>query len=339
MRVPDEYVSRQPSTIWSNIDGMRDAVPHIDATGLRKGYGSRVALDGVTLAVNSGEVVGLLGPNGAGKTTTLMILSTLLRPDAGEVRITGLPANSGGRIVRRKLGFVPQSIALYPSLSGMQNLILFARIHGVSEQEAQSESATALEAVGLTDRANDPVSVLSGGMQRRLNLACGLVHRPEVLLLDEPAVGVDPQSRERILFTVRKMADAGAAVIYSSHYMEEVERLCDRVLLIDSGRLVANGKVADLIASAGCRPRMDITFEDAMSSDWLNGVDRVHILSQSTDRIELELSSITQVGELLERARSAACSLREFSVHSPNLSDAFMSLTGHALRDPEGGSH
>jgi ABC-2 type transport system ATP-binding protein len=318
---------------------MSDAAPHIEATGLRKNYGSRVVLDDLSLSVNSGEVVGLLGPNGAGKTTTLMILATLLKPDAGEVRLGGTLARPGSLNVRRQLGFVPQSIALYPSLSGRQNLDLFARLHGMGAQEARREGMLALEEVGLGDRADDTISELSGGMQRRLNLACGLVHRPQVLLLDEPAVGVDPQSRERILLTVRRMAEAGAAVVYSTHYMDEVERLCSRVLLIDHGRMVANGTVPELIVAGGRRIRMEIVFEDLAPTGWLGEISDVHTISQSIDGISLELASMAQVSGLLERARGSGAKVREFRVHSPNLSDAFMSLTGHALRDPDAGSH
>jgi len=298
---------------------MRAATASLDATGLCKSYGPRLVLDGVSLSVGAGEVVGLLGPNGAGKTTTLLILAMLLRPDAGELRIAGLSPESGGDLLRRKLGFVPQATALYPSLNGLQ----------------RRECLRMLQEVGLADRASDPVSVLSGGMQRRLNLACGLVHRPAVLLLDEPAIGVDPQSREQILLTVRRMADAGAAVIYSTHYMEEVERLCDRVLLIDHGRVVADGTVASLIALAGHRPRMEITFQDAAPPGWLDGLSGVKLSHcNSEGKVALELTSLAQVSELLERARRSGAEVREFSVHNPNLSDAFIDLTGHSLRDP-----
>ena len=170
----------------------------LEATGLRKHYGERVALDGVSLSVDRGEIVGLLGPNGAGKTTTLSILATLLEPDSGTVRLAGLSPQSDRNALRRKLGYVPQAIALYPTLSARQNLELFARIHGAGKRQAAATTAEALESVGLSPRADDPVSILSGGMKRRLNLACAMVHRPEILLLDEPTVGVDPQSREQI---------------------------------------------------------------------------------------------------------------------------------------------
>jgi ABC-2 type transport system ATP-binding protein len=308
----------------------------IQAIGLRKSYRSRVVLDGLSLAVHQGEMVGLLGPNGAGKTTTISILAGLLRPDAGEVRVAGLTPRSGGTELRRKLGFVPQSLALYPSLSGLQNLELFARLHGIGRRQARSESMRALEEVGLSDRAHDPVAVLSGGMKRRLNLACGTVHGPEVLLLDEPAVGVDPQSREQILLRVRKAAQAGAAVIYSTHYMEEVERTCDRVLLIDHGRVVADGTVAELIARGGGHPLMEIAFADTPPPGWHSGLAGLVELSPAVPggRVILQLSDLAQISGVLERARSAGARLLDFTVHSPNLSDAFMTLTGHALRDP-----
>jgi ABC-2 type transport system ATP-binding protein len=313
----------------------------IEAIGLRKSYGSRVALDGVSLAVRRGEVAGLLGPNGAGKTTTLSILATLLRPDAGEIRIAGRSLQSGGNGLRRKLGLVPQSLALYQSLSAVQNLELFARLHGIRQREARAVSLRALEAVGLAERANDRVADLSGGMKRRLNVACGLVHDPEVLLLDEPAVGVDPQSREQILLSVRRLADAGAAVIYSTHYMEEVERLCERIFLIDHGRVVAQGTVAELIALGGGRPLMEIRIDGSPSVQWCSEIAGITVLSEEPSEgwIKLQLAELPQMGEVLDRARTAGLKIQDFTVHSPNLSDAFMALTGHRLRDPESELH
>ncbi len=308
----------------------------VEARGLRKSYGSRLVLDAVSLSVRAGQVIGLLGPNGAGKTTTLSILATLLDADAGDVRIAGVDARADPASVRRQLGYVPQSIALYPTLNASQNLELFARLHGIGRADARDACVRALEQVGLADRARDPVAMLSGGMKRRLNLACGLVHRPEVLLLDEPTVGVDPQSRENIFATIRAAAHAGAAVIYSTHYMEEAERLCDRVMLIDHGRVVAEGTVAELIALAGGQPRMELILDAPVAPGWHAGISGVTELAQAAGagRITLQLASLSQVSEVLERARSAGGRVLEFSVHSPNLSDAFIALTGHALRDP-----
>src|SRR5580704_7029438 len=215
--------------------------PILEAIEISKSYGARLAVDNLSLAVRPGEVAGLLGPNGAGKTTTLSILSTLMRPDSGRVLIDGKPAKSDARGRGRMLGLVPQSLALYPTLSAAQNVWHFARMQGMSSADASLACATVLADVGLSERASDPMHTFSGGMKRRLNLACGIVHRPAVLMLDEPTVGVDLQSREQILTLVRRYADAGAAVIYSTHYMEEAERICDRALLIDNGKLIADG--------------------------------------------------------------------------------------------------
>ncbi|MBV8362509.1 MAG: ABC transporter ATP-binding protein [Deltaproteobacteria bacterium] len=307
----------------------------LTAMGLRKSYGRRVVLDGVSLTLRRGEMVGLLGPNGAGKTTILSILATLLRPDGGEVRIAGIEAGSGRYELRRKLGFVPQSLALYPSLTPLQNLELFARLHRIDRRQARIESMRMLEEVGLTERAHDQVATLSGGMKRRLNLACGLVHRPDVLLLDEPSVGVDPQSREQILLAVRRSANAGAAVIYSTHYMEEVERTCDRILLIDRGQFIAEGTTAELIGRGGRGPLMEISIEDALPSGWYGGLAGVVELRSAPfdGRMVLQLAHLAQVNEVLDCARAAGVRVVNFAVHSPNLSDAFMALTGRALRD------
>jgi len=313
---------------------MSSPIP-IETAHLRKSYGARLAIDDLTFTVNAGEVVGLLGPNGAGKTTTLSILATLIAPDAGEVRIAGIDSRVAPDSLRRKLGFVPQSIALYPPLSAYQNLGIFARVHGLTRRLAEVRSIEILEAVGLRDRADDPVWTLSGGMKRRLNLACGMVHRPEALLLDEPTVGVDPQSRERIFMTIRAAANSGVAVLYSTHYMEEVERMCDRALLIDRGKLLAQGTVAQLIELGGRHPRIEIIFEKPPQPGWYDGLPGVTELAPVTaaPTVILELTSLRQVSELIERAHNAGGQLLEFAVHSPNLSDAFIALTGHALRD------
>jgi ABC-2 type transport system ATP-binding protein len=294
-------------------------------------------LDGVTLDVQAGEVVGLLGPNGAGKTTTLSILATSIKPDAGTVQIFGLDAHSYPDEVRRRLGFVPQSIALYPSLTATENLELFLRVHGLNRAAAHDSCMNALEVVGLVDRASDPVAILSGGMQRRLNLACGIAHRPGILLLDEPSIGVDPQSREHILRTIRGLVDAGAAGIYSTHYMEEVERLCDRVILIDGGRVIAAGTIAEVIAMADGRPRIEFTFAGATPTGWYEGTDATELPQpvNGAGRVTLALASVDAIAELLRRAHSINGGVQEFNIRSPNLSDAFMALTGHSLRGHE----
>ena len=314
---------------------MLEGQPTVKVCRLRKSYGERLVLDEIDFEVDAGEIVGLLGPNGAGKTTTLSILATLIRADAGEVRIAGCDSSREVGAIRQKIGFVPQSIALYPSLSAAQNVELFARIHRLGARQAREAASRALALVGLGDRAQDPVLTLSGGLQRRVNLACGMVHRPDILLLDEPTVGVDPQSRERIMETLRELANHGTAIIYSTHYMEEIERVCDRALLIDHGRLIASGTVAQLIALAGTRHRMEITLRGKAPTGLYSGMDGVEEVAFqiSSDEAVLMLADIGRVGQVLDRTLSAGCSVLEFNLHSPNLSDAFMSLTGHALRD------
>jgi ABC-2 type transport system ATP-binding protein len=312
--------------------GRDDDPPILQATDVGKSYGTRRALRDVSFAVRPGEIIGLLGPNGAGKTTTLSILSTVLAPDSGVVRIAGRSPRDEPAL-RRRLGLVPQSLALYTTLSALQNVRHFASMQGLTRRDATDAAIRTLDLVGLADRAHDTVRTLSGGMQRRLNLACGIVHRPAVLLLDEPTVGVDLESRERILALVRGLRDDGTGVVYSTHYMEEAERICDRVLLIDDGTLVADGTVETLIARAGARPRMELMGRAggrAWGGGGGGGVREVGD-SRGEGRLTLELASLAQVAPLLEQLNAAGIAVLNFNLHSPNLADAFLALTGRSL--------
>jgi ABC-2 type transport system ATP-binding protein len=309
--------------------------PILEAIGISKSYGTRLALDNVSLAVRPGEIAGLLGPNGAGKTTTLSILATLLRPDSGCILIDGTPPKTDRRGLGRMLGLVPQSLALYPTLSAAQNVWHFARMQGLSRDEAKDYCRRVLEEVGLSDRADDPMHAFSGGMKRLLNLACGVVHRPRVLLLDEPTVGVDLQSREQILARIRQYADAGSAVIYSTHYMEEAERICDRVLLIDRGKLIAEGDLEKVISLGGGRPRIELTYRGQLPDGRFGSLAGVREVDAavSEGKAILEMNSLAQVAEVLHGLRGLEVNVIDFNLHSPNLSDAFIALTGHTLRD------
>jgi ABC-2 type transport system ATP-binding protein len=310
--------------------------PRIEAEKLRKHYGDRIALDDVSLKVSAGEVVGLLGPNGAGKTTTLSILSGVMPPDSGEVRIGGITMNGSSPLARGKLGLVPQSIALYPTLTARENLLFFGRMQGLSGDAAVPRATELLDEVGLADRAQEPVGGFSGGMKRRLNLACGMMHRPCALLLDEPTVGVDPQSRGRIFSIVERARERGEAILYSTHYMEEVERLADRVILIDRGRVVAEGASAALIALAGTEPRIEVTTANPLPPEWAHGVEGVRELARQGDnreKVSLALVRVDQAPEILRMAERDGGQVVEFYLHRPNLQDAFLALTGRALRD------
>ena len=319
--------------------GPADTTPLLEAIAVHKRYGRRRAIDGVSLAVHAGEVVGLLGPNGAGKTTMLSMLATIMRPDAGRILIDGAEPDTA-RAREAAIGLVPQRLALYPRLSALQNLWHFARMQGLARREARTACPLVLAEVGLLERAHDAVQSLSGGMQRRLNLACGLVHRPRVLLLDEPTVGVDLESRERLLAQVRRARTAGAAVVYSTHYMEEAERICDRVCLVDRGRVVAEGTVEELIVRAGGRTRMDLTYRGALPEGWDGGMAehgiRLLPVGAGNGRISLELPSHAAIGGVLDRMRAADARVMDFSLRTTNLADAFVSLTGRALQDLTG---
>ncbi|MGO9452381.1 MAG: ABC transporter ATP-binding protein [Candidatus Binataceae bacterium] len=311
--------------------------PQIEAWQLRKRYGERVALDGVSLEVRAGEVVGLLGPNGAGKTTTLSILSGVITPDSGEVTIAGIDLCSPSSLqARRKLGLVPQSIALYPTLTARENLLFFGRMQGLASVQAGERSRLLLEEVGLADRTNDVIGGFSGGMKRRLNLACGMMHEPCVLLLDEPTVGVDPQSRGRIFSIVEKARDHGEAILYSTHYMEEVEQLADRIVLIDGGTVVAEGTSEELIAHTGAEPRIELVTANLLPEGWAHDLAGTRELARESNgglKVSLALTTIEQAPEVLRRAERDGGQVIEFHLHRPNLQDAFLALTGHALRD------
>jgi ABC-2 type transport system ATP-binding protein len=309
--------------------------PLLEAIEISKSYGARLALDNVSLAVRPGEIVALLGPNGAGKTTTLSILATLLKPDSGHVLINGKPRKSDPTGLGRMLGLVPQSLALYPTLSAAQNVWHFARMQGLARDDAKEYCRRALEEVGLGDRASDPMHAFSGGMKRLLNLACGIVHRPPVLLLDEPTVGVDLQSREQLLARIRHYADAGAGVIYSTHYMEEAERICDRVLLIDRGKLIAEGDLEKVISLGGSRPRIELTYRGQLPDGRFGSLAGVREIGTtvSEGKAILEMNSSAQIAEVLHGLQTLDVNVIDFNLHSPNLSDAFIALTGHTLRD------
>ena len=308
----------------------------IRAEDLRKRYGRRVALDGVSFTVNAGEIVGLLGPNGAGKTTTLSILSGVIAPDSGRASIGSYDLAAEPRLARHSLGLVPQSLALYPTLTALENLVFFGRIEGMARRDALSHARSLLEEVGLGDRADDVVNEFSGGMMRRLNIACAMVHFPAALMLDEPTVGVDPQSRGRIFAVVEAAAQAGCALLYSTHYMEEAERLCDRIVLIDHGKIVAQGTDRELIALAGTEPRIEIMTKKALPHGWSNeiaGVSEMPWEVLGGLGVALTLRALEQVPEVIRRAGEIGVEVVEFHVHRPNLQDAFLKLTGRALRD------
>ena len=307
--------------------------PLVALEGLTKRYGAREALTGVSFSVDPGEIVGLLGPNGAGKSTTLGILATLLPFDAGAVAVAGHRLPAGAAAVRQALGLVPQQIAVYPTLSATENLRFFARSAGLGRRPSAEAAADGLALAGLADRADEPVARFSVGMRRRLNLACGVLHRPAVVLLDEPVVGVDPQSRERIFDAILGLAAAGAAVLYSTHQMEEAERLCTRVILLDVGRVVAAGTPAALVAGTGIGPRLTVRTTHPLPPGWLAGTAGASLVEEDAGAAAVAVADAGVVPSVLAAARRAGGEVVDLALRRPTLADAFFALTGRALRD------
>jgi len=310
--------------------------PLIAVDGLVKRYGTHVALGGVSFAVGPGEVVGLLGPNGAGKSTMLGVLATLLAFDAGTVAVGGHALPDAGAAARGVLGLVPQQIAVYPTLSARENLRYFARILGLRGGDTTRRIAEVLDVVGLAPRADEPVLRLSGGMRRRLNLACGIVHRPRVVLLDEPVVGVDPQSRERVFEAIETLARGGAAVLYSTHQMDEAERLCARVVLLDRGRVVASGAPATLVAGAGMTPVVRLRTARPLPATWLDGIAGTRIADVADVETAVAVADAASIPAVLAAALATGIDVLDMTLHRPSLADAFFALTGRALRDDDG---
>jgi ABC-2 type transport system ATP-binding protein len=275
---------------------------------VRKHYGTLVAVDGLSLAVRPGEVLGLLGPNGAGKSTTVNLAVGLLAPEEGRVVIEG-SGNPQNPAVRARLGVAPQALALYDLLTGEENLRFFGEVYGLSGSRLVERVRWSLDFVGLTDRAGDRINTYSGGMKRRMNLASALVHDPQLVLLDEPTVGVDPQSRNQIFENILALKQLGRTLIYTTHYMEEAERLCDRVAIMDKGRLLALGTVPELLTTYGGRPT----------------------LVAQTDRGEVRIETADPLSELNRLA--AIGTVHSFHLERATLEQVFLHLTGRSLRD------
>jgi ABC-2 type transport system ATP-binding protein len=304
----------------------------IEIRGLVKSFGDIQALAGVDFTVNEGEIFGLLGPNGAGKTTTISIVAGLLNADSGSVRVSGMDIRKEGGRVRRMLGVVPQDIALYEELSGRENLIFWGGLYGLAGKRLREEADRVLELVGLTDRAKDPVREYSGGMKRRLNLSAGLIHRPKVILLDEPTLGIDPQARLNILDIIRDGVSGGMTAIYTTHYLEEAEKLCDRIAIIDHGKILAQGTLGELVKLAGEGNLVTVSgaFTKERMSPLLKGVAVEHLEDGS---LRMLIPGQAELSGTLGRLFSAGVSIEEVSIQEPSLEGVFIKLTGKELRD------
>jgi ABC-2 type transport system ATP-binding protein len=295
-----------------------------------KRFGNLTAVDGVSLELNAGECLGLLGPNGAGKSTLIRSIVGRVTPDQGRVSIFGLSADSAGAKIM--LGWIPQDLALYPRLSCRENLEAFGQYHGLRSTALRTAVTWCLDWAALTDRAGDIVKSLSGGMKRRLNMAAGLIHRPKVILMDEPTTGVDPQSRNRIFEMIEKLRVEGMSIVYTTHYMEEAERLCDRIAIIDHGRVIALGSKDELVHNAfAFRSEVLARFErtDDTVAAWVK--QRGGQFDNGLARFTIEYA--TEIAGLIDAAAKAGHELADVSLRKPNLESVFLHCTGRELRD------
>lgn len=309
----------------------------LEVIDLRKVFKDNVAADDVNMFLGRGESVGLVGPNGAGKSTTIGMISTLIRPTSGDVRLNGASVLKDAAPMRAVLGVVPQEVALYPELSAQENLEFFGALYGLRGKSLATAVDDALELVGLSDRRRDVIKKYSGGMKRRINIAAALLHGPEFVIMDEPTVGIDPQSRNHILETVRRLnREQGLSVLYTSHYMEEVEQLCDRIYVMDHGKIIASGTNAEIKAILAADDTILLQLE-ARSEGLerrLAELPAVRQVTRTDDGLKLITAHENGVlSQVFRAAEAEGASIASLGVQKPSLEDVFLHLTGRTLRD------
>ncbi len=306
----------------------------LEVRNLRKDYGSTPALAGISFTVGTGELFGLLGPNGAGKTTLMSIVSGLLDPTAGQVFLAEREFHRLDRALRRTIGMVPQDLAIYNELTARENLRFFGQLYSIGANDLELRVERILASIGLAERADQRAGTFSGGMKRRLNLGASLVHQPKLLLLDEPTAGVDPQSRNHIFEEVRRLNAAGITIVYTSHYMEEVQALCPRVGIIDQGKLIACDDVKNLLAKLPSRVRFSARTLPETALSRLRSLENVTLATPAAQAIEIQCNdlkrTLLQVVSILSEEQAEMTSLE---TAEPNLEHVFLHLTGRALRD------
>jgi ABC-2 type transport system ATP-binding protein len=303
---------------------------------LTKSYGENQAVRGISFSIPQGEIFGLLGPNGAGKSTTISMLAGLLPPTSGQIYIKGLDLSRNLSAAKARIGLVPQDIALYPTLSAWDNLLFWGQIYGLRGNTLKQRASEVLDIVHLSDRAKEPVNIYSGGMKRRINLAVGLLHRPEILFLDEPTVGVDPQSRNAIFESVEALNQAGLTVIYTTHYMEEAERLCHRVAIVDRGQIIALDTPANLIRSQG-QSLIRLSILDGQIAAVEEQVRRLPLVREVNRRdhtLDIQSYESQQVlMEVLQITQALTAQVTALEIVDASLETVFLNLTGKSLRE------
>ena len=303
---------------------------------LYKSFGNITAVNGINFEVKKGDVFGLLGPNGAGKSTTISIISTLLKPTNGDILFEGESILSNPKSIRQKLGVVPQDIALYPTLSGYENLKFWGNLYGLGGLRLKGRIDEVADIIGLNGRLNDKVEKYSGGMKRRLNIGAALIHKPELLIMDEPTVGIDPQSRSHILDTVLKLNEQGLTIIYTTHYMEEAENLCSRICIMDEGKVIASGNQQELVELVKEKTQINIKL-DSVNDSIINSFKNIPgvidaVADEETVNLYGENGDIL-LAEIIANVSLYKRRIQSIDVKKPNLEAVFLHLTGKALRD------
>ncbi len=306
---------------------------------LVKNYGSNCAVDNLSFKVNEGEIFGLIGPNGAGKSTTINIITTLDEMTSGSVTIDGMDISKDREKIRRIIGSVPQEIAVYPYLTARENVEFFASLYGLKGQKLKESAEKALEFAGLADKSDLKPKKMSGGMKRRLNIACGIAHEPKLIVMDEPTVGVDAQSREHIMNSIKKLRENGATVIYTSHYMHEVEEICDRVAIVDKGRLVAEGTQQELITmiADSCTVKITTRLNETVTADSLiksvSSLPDVNKARFANNVLCVDMNiSCTDISHVISELVRLGMPVLEVNTEKPDMDAVFLSLTGHDIR-------
>lgn len=306
----------------------------ISVQNLSKKFGSTEALKGISFEIKAGEFFGLLGPNGAGKTTTISIMSTILEPDGGSVNIAGFDLKKNPTECKKTIGVVPQEIALYNELSAWDNLLFWGSLYSVSKSDLTKRAEETLKLFGLYDRKNDKVKTYSGGMKRRINIASALLHRPQVLFMDEPTVGIDPQSRNLIFEVVEKLHHDGMTIVYTTHYMEEAERFCNRIGIIDNGQIIAQGTLDELKSSSAMKETIVVScrnlsnpMQEKIAAGW-NDIKRIeNSIHFYSSNVKNDLSGI------IVKCNEAGLDVSNIDIQKVNLESIFLNLTGKQLRD------
>lgn len=310
----------------------------IKVTGLTKSYENSPAVSDLSFSVKKGEIVGLLGPNGAGKSTTINILATVLKPDSGNISICGYNLQNEKNKIKQSIGIVPQDLAIYEEISAEKNVSFFASLYGLRGQKLKERTAFALDLVGLTDKRKNKPKTFSGGMKRRLNIACAIAHDPQIIIMDEPTVGIDPQSRNHILESILKLKEHGVSILYSTHYMEEVEHIADRILVIDKGKQIAGRTLKELLQSYENRViyflELDGLHKNGLNEfDFLNNINGIQKVQIYKEMLKVTAQKNISLSELFSALSTHGYTIKNMSSETGSLETVFLELTGRNLRD------